>query len=221
MHNLLACFTAQFSQKLIFGKQFTDISRFEMLKYGYNISVADDKKDQKERFRVFKIGENVVCGSKGVCTVENITTLTMPGVDREREYYILKPKYMSGSTVYVPVDSPKESMRRVMEREEAQELLKAIPKLPMLEIENEKFAEQTYRECMKTGKCEEWARLLKTVWERREKRIQSGRKVTAVDDKYFHIAEDSLYGELAVALDINRGTVGEYIENEMKQRMDV
>lgn len=70
MHNLLACFTAQFSQKLIFGKQFTDISRFEMLKYGYNISVADDKKDQKGRFRVFKIGENVVCGSKGVCTVE-------------------------------------------------------------------------------------------------------------------------------------------------------
>ena len=145
----------------------------------------------------------------------------MPGVDREREYYILKPKYMSGSTVYVPVDSPKESMRRVMEREEAQELLKAIPKLPMLEIENEKFAEQTYRECMKTGKCEEWARLLKTVRERREKRIQSGRKVMAVDDKYFHIAEDSLYGELAVALDINRGTVGEYIENEMKQRIDV
>ena len=215
MHNLLTFFTAQFSQKLIIEKQFTDISRFEMLKCGYNISVADDEKDQEGRFQVFKIGENVVCGSKGVCTVENITTLTMPGVDREREYYILKPKYMSGSTVYVPVDSPRESMRRVMEREEAQELLKAIPGLPMLEIENEKFVEQTYRECMKTGKCEEWARLLKTVQERREKRIQSGRKVTAVDDKYFHIAEDSLYGELAVALDISRETVGECIQKEM------
>ena len=45
---------------------------------------------------MFGIGDYVICGNKGVCEVENITTLNISGVDRGREYYILKPLYMSG-----------------------------------------------------------------------------------------------------------------------------
>ena len=71
---------------------------------------------------MFKVGDYVICGNKGVCSVENITTLSISGVDKERMYYILKPLYMNGSTVYVPVDSAGESMRKVLEREEAQRL---------------------------------------------------------------------------------------------------
>lgn len=160
---------------------------------------------------MFKVGEYVVCGSKGVCVVEKITTLDIAGVDKERKYYILKPKYLTGSTVYVPVDSPKDSMRRVLKREEAQRLIDEIPAVPLLVIANDKLSEQTYRECLKSGSCEEWVRIIKTIWLRKQKRLQAGRKVTAVDAKYFHMAEESLYGELAVALDINRDAVAAYI----------
>lgn len=165
---------------------------------------------------VFGIGEYVVCGSKGVCVVENITKLDISGADREREYYILKPKYSSGSTVYVPVDSTKESMRPVIKREEAEALLQSIPEIPLLTIGNEKFVEQTYRECLKTGRCDEFARLLKTIRLRKEKRLQAGRKVTAVDEKYFHIVEDGLCGELAVALGVDRDEVCGYVERGMR-----
>lgn len=168
---------------------------------------------------MFEIGEYVVCGSKGVCVVENITKLDISGADREREYYILKPKYNSGSTVYLPVDSTRESMRPVIKREEAEQLLRAIPELPVLTIGNEKFVEQTYRECLKTGRCDEFVKLLKTIRLRKEKRLQAGRKVTAVDEKYFHIAEDGLYGELAVALGIGRDEVEAYIEREISAKV--
>lgn len=161
---------------------------------------------------MFEVGEYVVCGNKGVCVVEKITTLDIAGVDKEREYYILKPKYQQGSTVYVPVDSPKESMRRVIKREEAQKLIDAIPDVPLLAITNEKLSEQIYRDCLKSGNCEEWVRILKTIWRRKQERLQAGRKETAVDARYFHMAEDSLYGELAVALDLNRDEVEAYIE---------
>ena len=50
---------------------------------------------------MFGIGDYVICGNKGICEVENITTLNISGVDREREYYILKPLYMSGSTPHI------------------------------------------------------------------------------------------------------------------------
>lgn len=94
---------------------------------------------------MFGIGEYVICGNKGVCVVENITTLNISGVDKEREYYILKPLYMTGSTVYVPVDSPKESMRKALVREEAEKLIESIPEIPLLVITNDKLSEQTYK----------------------------------------------------------------------------
>lgn len=160
---------------------------------------------------MFEVGEYVVCGSKGVCVVEKITTLDIAGVDKERQYYILKPKYQSGSTVYVPVDSPKDSIRPIIRREEAQRLIDAIPDTPLLSIANDKLSEQTYRECIKSGSCEEWVRVIKTVWRRKQERLQAGRKVTAVDAKYSHLAEESLYGELAVALELKPDEVEAYI----------
>lgn len=164
---------------------------------------------------MFAIGEYVMCGNKGVCVVEQITKLDISGVDKEREYYILKPLYLSGSTVYVPVDSSKEAMRRILSREEAQKLIERIPQIPPIDITNEKLSEQTYRECMKSGSCEEWVRIIKTIYLRKQKRLQAGRKVTAVDAKYFQLAEERLYGELAVALEMSRDAVGTYITGEI------
>lgn len=167
---------------------------------------------------MFEIGEYVVCGNKGVCVVEEVTTLNISGVDKEREYYILKPLYMAGSTVYVPVDSAAKSMRRVLRRDEAQKLIKGIPDIPLLVIANEKLSEQMYRECIKSNDCEELIKIIKTIYLRKQKRMQAGRKVTAVDAKYFHLAEDSLYGELAVALEMPKDEVESYITREMSRQ---
>lgn len=166
---------------------------------------------RKEVVSVFGIGDYVICSNKGVCVVENITTLNLTGVDNGRQYYILKPLYITGSTVYVPVDSPKESMRKVLEREAAQKLVAAIPEIPLLVITNDKLSEQTYKECIRKNDCEELVKIIKTIYLRKQKRLQAGRKVTAVDAKYFHIAEDNLYGELAVALEMSRKEVEDYI----------
>jgi len=40
---------------------------------------------------MFKVGDYVACGNKGVCRVSEVTTLDISGVDRNEEYYILKP----------------------------------------------------------------------------------------------------------------------------------
>jgi CarD family transcriptional regulator len=144
-----------------------------------------------------------------------ITKLDISGADKEKEYYILKPLYQAGSTVYVPVGAPRESMRAVLNREEARKLIEAIPDIPVLEIQNDKLSEEAYKKCMKTNECEEWVKVLKTIYLRKQKRLQAGRKVTAVDARYSHRAEESLYGELAVALDIARETVESYIAGEI------
>lgn len=91
-----------------------------------------------------------------------------------------------------------------------------IPDIPMLTIENEKFVEQDYKAALKTNRCEEWVKIIKTIYARKQKRLQAGRKETAVDGKYFKIAEDNLYGELAIVLGMQRNEVFEYISEYLK-----
>lgn len=170
---------------------------------------------------MFQLGEKVVCGSKGVCSVEDMTTLNISGVDKEREYYILKPLYMVASTVYVPVDTADGSLRRVLTEEEAKALISTIPQIPLITISNEKFLEQEYKNCLKTDRCEEWIRIIKTIWQRKQKRLEAGRKVTAVDARYLKIAQDCVYGELAVALSMSRESVEEYIISQLEDEVCV
>ena len=164
---------------------------------------------------MFGIGEYVVCGSKGVCTVEDVTKLDMPGVDEKREYYVLKPIYNISTTVYIPVDAGKESMRGVLSAAEANSLIRRIDDIAPIAIANDKMLEQEYRGCMRTNLCEEWVRIIKTTRQRKIKRQEMGRKVTAVDAKYSRIAEDSLFGELAIALGIPKDKVPDYIQKEI------
>lgn len=164
---------------------------------------------------MFSIGQKVICSNKGVCIIEDITTLDIPGVDKNKKYYILKPVFISASTVYVPVDSAVTSMRMVLTKKEAQELIRSIPQIPVLEIKNERLLEQDYKACMKTNACEQWIKLIKTIYERKQKRLQTGRKETAIDSKYFRIAEEVLYGELAVALEMERDQIGQYITEQL------
>ncbi len=170
---------------------------------------------------MFQKGEKVVCGSKGVCSVEDITTLNISGVDKQREYYILKPLYMAASTVYVPVDTADEAIRRVLTEHEANELIGRIPQIPLITISNEKFLEQEYKNCLRTERCDEWIKIIKTIWIRKQKRLEAGRKITAVDARYLKIAQDCVYGELAVALSMPRESVEEFITSRLENEICV
>ena len=53
--------------------------------------------------------------------------------------------------------------------------------------------------------------------QRKEIRLAGGKKFTAVDERYFKSARDCLYGELAIALDIDVDDVEEYIHDRIDQ----
>lgn len=164
---------------------------------------------------MYSVGQYVVCGNKGVCTIEEITTLDISGVDKAKLYYILKPQYISASTVYVPVENAA-SLREVLTREQAEQLVNEIPDILPLNISNEKLVEQEYRNCMRSNDSMEWVRVIKTIYGRKQRRLEAGRKETAVDGRYFKLAEDSLYGELAVALGMERSQVCAYITDKLQ-----
>ena len=74
---------------------------------------------------MFEVGQKIVYGENGVCTVEKIEALAMAGAQRDKLYYHLIPLTGSG-TYFTPVDSGA-YMRPVMSREEAEALIDAMP----------------------------------------------------------------------------------------------
>ena len=164
---------------------------------------------------MFTSGDYVVCGNNGICKVQDITTLDISGIDKTRKYYILKPVFASGSTVYIPVDTADEALRRAMTKDEAHAFIGSIPDAPLIPLTDEKTLEKTYKEYIHKNSSEGWLKLIKTIYLRKEKRLSDGHKVTAVDSRYFKLAEDFLYGELSVALDMSKDEVREYIINTM------
>ena len=160
---------------------------------------------------MFEKGDYVIYGNNGICRVQDITTLSISGIDKNRKYYLLKPMYSSGSTVYTPVDTAETLLRPALSREEADSLIRSIPDIPLIPIADEKTLEKTYKEYMRSNSTRAWVQLIKTIYLRKEKRTMKGYKVTALDSRYFSLAESSLYGELAIALDKPREEVKSYI----------
>lgn len=164
---------------------------------------------------MFAIGDYVINGNNGICLVQDITTLTISGVDKNRKYYLLKPVFTAGSTVYVPVDTADSTIRKAVSREEALSIIASIPEIPFIPLTDEKTLERTYKEYIHQNSCEGWIKLIKTIYLRKEKRVLKGHKVTAVDSRYFKQAEDFLYGEFSVALAMTKEEVRTYIENTL------
>lgn len=160
---------------------------------------------------MFSIGDYVVSGNKGVCTIEEIRKLDISGADSNEDYYILKPIYNTSSTVYIPFSMAETSMRHVLSKEEADSLVDDIPNIPELEVTNERQLENEYKTLIRSGDVREWVKLLKTIYARKQVRFQAGRKETALDARYFHMAEEFLYGELAVSLKLDKKSIEDYI----------
>lgn len=167
---------------------------------------------------MFEIGDYIVCGSNGICTVENISTIDVPDVDPERLYYILQPVYTKTSVVYIPVDNEKIIMRKVMTKEEVKELIDHIPEIETIGERNDKLREERFKECMRHYDCEDWIKVIKTLYIRKQERVERGQKVTATDARYLKAAEDQLYCEFSMALGIERNQVEAFIEQRIGEK---
>ena len=164
---------------------------------------------------MFEKGEYVVYGSKGVCKIQDISHVDIPGVDRNRLFYIMHPVQNSEQTVYLPIDSNKVMIRKVMTPDEAKRLIQDIPSIEVLEVPNEKQREASYKAALHECSGRSWISILKTLHQRKDERLAAGKKVTALDERYMRVAEQELYGELSVVLGIEKENMHDYIQEHI------
>ena len=164
---------------------------------------------------MFEVGDYVIYGTNGVCQVEAVGKIASSIMDTKRIYYTLVPFYSKTGKIYVPADSEKVSIRKILSKEEALAFVEKIKDIEELWVADEKPRELTYKEAFRKHDCHEYVRIIKTIYFRREERIAEKKKLTATDERYFRMAEDQLYGELAVSLSMEKDEVKDYIFSRM------
>lgn len=167
---------------------------------------------------MFAIGDMIIYGSMGVCRVESIELRRLPKSTVEQSFYVLRPIYQT-CTVSTPVDNDKVFMRPVICREEAERLIDTIPGVHA-EAYNNKVLRQLsehYESIIKHYDCAELIELTMSIYAKKRICEEQKRKFGALDERYMKRAEDMLFGELAVALGIDKCDVQKYISERIGQ----
>lgn len=157
----------------------------------------------------------------GVCLVKDIVHPDLPNVDKDRLYYLLTPINNNRSKLYVPIDDDSHGMRKALTAKEAKAVIDNIPSVEAAWIANDKMREQTYKDALQSCDPNALVSIIKNLYLRRKKRYEQGKKSTATDERYFKMAEDALYAELAFALGKEKGEMRQFISMTIERKKNV
>lgn len=154
---------------------------------------------------MYQKGDYVVYGTKGVCLVEDVMEINWGAdcISSGKLCYKLVPRFVKGSTIYAPVENEKTVIRSVMSGEEAEAVLEEAGQLETLRVKDEKERENSYRSALLSGSSVEWSRVVKTLYLRKKERQKTGKGMTCIDERYLHIAESILFGEMSLPLQMS------------------
>ena len=166
---------------------------------------------------MFKIGDVVVYSTSGVCEVCEITTKTFGNA--QFEYYVLKPVYKENSEVFVPKNNTEltSKMRQILTRQEIISLIKSMPDESDIWIDDENQRKSYYKQLIANGDRTGLIRLIKTLFNYKEKQKNAGRKLHTTDEKFLKDAEKILYDEFAYVLNISQKEVIPFIAGELEK----
>lgn len=161
---------------------------------------------------MYSVGEKIVYGEHGVCTVEKVAPLDASGSAKGRLYYHLSPLIGSG-TFFSPVDSGA-YMRPVMSRSEAEALIEAMPGIEPAICHDNRFnhVDAFYKELFREHSCEALVSIVKGL----DLRISERKTKSSRAEATMKRAKDMLHGELSVALGIELCDVENYILKRVK-----
>ncbi len=162
---------------------------------------------------MFKVNDRVVYGLTGVCQITDIAKEKY--LDQETEYYVLRPLFDKRTIIKTPVQNMKVAMRKIISKEDVLSLIATMPDKEMSWISDNNLRTEQFKAALKTGKTEEWIKLIRTLYLKKQERVGMGKKLTKVDENIMKTAEKQLHEEFAVVLNISPEEVDRYISEHL------
>ncbi|MBQ9915223.1 MAG: CarD family transcriptional regulator [Clostridia bacterium] len=132
-------------------------------------------------------------------------------------YYVLNHTENDSMTVYCPVDSTRLSMRKLLSKEEIFDIIRLMPDTEEEWIENDQERNRRFTEILRSGDHMAMVKLIKTLYAKKEERLQEKRRLHASDERMMKDAEKLLHEEFAHVLRISLEEVLPFILGEIEK----
>lgn len=162
---------------------------------------------------MFEKDDVVMYGHSGVCKITDICKREFNG--KEQLYYVMKPLYENGGTVYVPVENKQIRLRNLISDDDVHALIKQMPSTEMKWIDNDKERQTAFGNIIKGGNQRELIGLISILYTKQLERKSQGKKIRSSDERVMADAERLLYQEFAAALHILPEEVPAIISSEL------
>ncbi len=159
---------------------------------------------------MFAINEMVVHYRDGLAQITGETEM------EGKEYYLLKAYRGDGTTFYVPKDNAIQTIRPIMDIENADGILAYMKNLVEEFNANTKKRRDDFKRRIASGNILDIAYLVKQLYlYRHTSPEEAGAKFGPVDFSILEKARDMIYDELAVVYGIDRSQVSSFVEQRM------
>ncbi len=162
-------------------------------------------------FIMFTVGEKIIYGENGVCTIEKIAPMSAD--QQDKLYYHLTPLVGSGM-YFSPVNSAA-YMRPLISKQEAEALIESIHSIAPAVCNDNRFnhVDAFYRELFKQHSCEALVAVIKGLRLRMSDRKSKSSRAESLMKR----AKDILHGELSVVLEIDMSEVESIIASKIAE----
>ena len=159
---------------------------------------------------MFNIGDYLIY-RRDVCQLKEIKN------SDSKDYYVLVPINDKSLKIDVPIIKQSDNIRALMTKEEITNLIKEIPKIKEVKIQDNRFVENEYKKLLLTGTEEDLIKIIKTTYLRNQERLDNNKKVGDKDNTYFRLAERYLYQEVSMVLNMSYDEAKKYIVDEVNK----
>lgn len=165
---------------------------------------------------MFEIGNIVMHPSAGVCHIEDIREEKL--TDKKRLYYIMHPvSDPHRSTIYVPVDTDKVHLRKLLNRDEIICVIKHSKTENIEWIDNNNLRKSAYLDIVHSDDMSKIVALLTKLDRKRTSLLENGKKFSVMDEKIMHDAKKKVFQEFSQSLAIQEERVPEFIMAQLSE----
>ena len=160
---------------------------------------------------MFKINDSVIHCREGLSTIISINNMN------GRDYFLVSVNRNSGETIYVPVETAENIIRPLMDKKEADELLKYIKKIKKEFNSNTKQRRDAYKKMLSSGSVKEIAYLYRQLYfyEQIGGENNTEIKLGPVDIDMLSYAENMLMDELSITYGVSRNEVKAFVQQRI------
>ena len=166
---------------------------------------------------MFTVGEHVIYGTHGVCCISEIKQMSF-GAD-SRDYYVLTPVSERRSTIFVPVDNETllAQMRKVLTKEEIDDLLDSVEPGSLEWIASDSERKDFCNKTIKSGDRLAIIGMIEMLYLHQEEMKSAKKHFHVTDERFLREAEKLLHDEFSFVLGITGTEVHEYIGSRIKK----